>query len=171
MHGVSRVQGEPFTIALGGEMKKVAVDGPRYSAIYEIDGPHVLVSPRGGGWREGRLGQGGAAFHTRSPPRALQGALRREGALTGQRRDWPKPGPEAPAKPNSIGLPCHLVASRPPNSQRTKQAAGRHHQKGDEPPDGGSMPPPASSATPMAQPPAADNPKPTVECSAIVAPR
>ena len=45
VHGVSRVQGEPFTIALGGEMKKVAIDGPRYSAIYEIDGPHVLVSP------------------------------------------------------------------------------------------------------------------------------
>jgi hypothetical protein len=25
--------------------RKVAHDGPRYSAIYEIDGPHVLVSP------------------------------------------------------------------------------------------------------------------------------
>ena len=23
----------------------MALDGPRYSAIYEIDGPHVLVSP------------------------------------------------------------------------------------------------------------------------------
>src|SRR5262245_52900889 len=34
-----------------------------------------------------------------------------------------------------------------------------------------SIPPPASSATPMAHDPAADKPKPTVECIAIVAPR
>jgi hypothetical protein len=45
VHAVSRVEGEPFSIGLGGEVKKVALDGPRYSAIYEIDGPHVLVSP------------------------------------------------------------------------------------------------------------------------------
>src|SRR5947209_1902189 len=32
-------------------------------------------------------------------------------------------------------------------------------------------PPNASSATPPAQPPSADNPNPTVECSAMVAPR
>ena len=45
VHAVARVKGEPFSINLGGEEKKVALDGPRYSAIYEIDGPHVLVSP------------------------------------------------------------------------------------------------------------------------------
>jgi hypothetical protein len=45
VHSVARIVGEPFTMSLGGEQKKVAHDGPRYSAIYEIDGPHVLVSP------------------------------------------------------------------------------------------------------------------------------
>ena len=45
VHAVTRVKGKPFSIMLGGEEKKVALDGPRYSAIYEIDGPHVLVSP------------------------------------------------------------------------------------------------------------------------------
>jgi len=36
--------GEPFAMSIGGAEKKVAHDGPRYSAIYEIDDPHVLVS-------------------------------------------------------------------------------------------------------------------------------
>ena len=36
--------GEPFALSIGGIEKKVVHDGPRYSAIYEIDGPHVLVS-------------------------------------------------------------------------------------------------------------------------------
>lgn len=45
VRSATRVQGEPFAISLGGEQKRVEHDGPRYSAIYEIDGPHVLVSP------------------------------------------------------------------------------------------------------------------------------
>ena len=36
--------GEPFAMSIDGAKKKVAHDGPRYSAIYEIDDPHVLVS-------------------------------------------------------------------------------------------------------------------------------
>ncbi len=44
VHAVSRMAGEPFSIAIGGEEKRVAHDGPRYSAVFEIDGPHVLVS-------------------------------------------------------------------------------------------------------------------------------
>jgi hypothetical protein len=44
VHAVSRMQGEPFAISIGGEEKRVAHDGPRHSALYEIDGPHVLVS-------------------------------------------------------------------------------------------------------------------------------
>jgi hypothetical protein len=44
VQGISRVQGEPFTMSLGGEERRVAHDGPRYTAIYEIDGPQVLVS-------------------------------------------------------------------------------------------------------------------------------
>ena len=44
VHGVTRMAGAPFAMSIGGAEKKVAHDGPRYSAIYEIDGPHVLVS-------------------------------------------------------------------------------------------------------------------------------
>ena len=47
VRGVTRMAGELFTMSIGGAEKKVTHDGPRYSAIYEIDGPHVLVSP---GW-------------------------------------------------------------------------------------------------------------------------
>jgi hypothetical protein len=42
---VTRMTGEPFAMSIGGAEKEVAHDGPRYSAIYEIDDPHVLVSP------------------------------------------------------------------------------------------------------------------------------
>jgi hypothetical protein len=45
VHAVTRVVGESFSINIGGEEKRIAQDGPRYSAIYEIDGPHVLTSP------------------------------------------------------------------------------------------------------------------------------
>jgi hypothetical protein len=45
VHAIRRLQGEPFAMSLGGEEKKIAHDGPTYSAVYEIDGPHVLVSP------------------------------------------------------------------------------------------------------------------------------
>ena len=45
VRAAARMQGEPFTHSIGGEEKKVAHDGPRYSAIYEIDGPQVLLTP------------------------------------------------------------------------------------------------------------------------------
>ena len=32
-------------MSIGGAEQQVAHEGPRYSALYEIDGPHVLVSP------------------------------------------------------------------------------------------------------------------------------
>ncbi len=44
VRAVSRMQGEPFAMSIGGEEKRVSHDGPRYSALYEIDGPQVLVS-------------------------------------------------------------------------------------------------------------------------------
>jgi hypothetical protein len=44
VRAVTRAEGEPFTVSIGGEERRVAHDGPRYSAIYEIDGPQVLVS-------------------------------------------------------------------------------------------------------------------------------
>jgi len=45
VRAVARMEGEPFVISLGGEERRVSHDGPRHSALYEIDGPHVLVSP------------------------------------------------------------------------------------------------------------------------------
>ncbi|HEX4041558.1 MAG TPA: hypothetical protein VHY10_07650 [Xanthobacteraceae bacterium] len=44
VRAVARMEGEPFAISIGGEEKRVARDGPRYSALYEIDGPEVLLS-------------------------------------------------------------------------------------------------------------------------------
>lgn len=47
VRGVTRMAGEAFAMSIGGAEKQVAHDCPRYSAMYEIDGPHILVSP---GW-------------------------------------------------------------------------------------------------------------------------
>lgn len=44
VHAVTRMEGEPFAMSIGGEEKPVTHDGPRHSALYEIDGPEVLVS-------------------------------------------------------------------------------------------------------------------------------
>jgi hypothetical protein len=44
VQSVARMEGEPFAISIGGEEKRMVHDGPRYSALFEIDGPHVLVS-------------------------------------------------------------------------------------------------------------------------------
>jgi hypothetical protein len=44
VQSVARMEGIPFGISIGGEEKRVPHDGPRHSALYEIDGPHVLVS-------------------------------------------------------------------------------------------------------------------------------
>lgn len=41
VHAVARMEGEPFTLNIGGEERKIVYDGPRYHAMYEIDGPHV----------------------------------------------------------------------------------------------------------------------------------
>src|SRR5262245_21543668 len=44
VRAVRRMAGEAFARSIGGAEKNVAHDGPRYSAIYEIDDPHVLIS-------------------------------------------------------------------------------------------------------------------------------
>jgi hypothetical protein len=44
VHAVTRLKGEPFAVSIGGAEQQVAHTGPRYSALYEIEGPHVLVS-------------------------------------------------------------------------------------------------------------------------------
>ena len=45
VRGVTRLIGEPFTMSIGGAEKTIKHEGPTYSALYDIDGPHVLVSP------------------------------------------------------------------------------------------------------------------------------
>ncbi len=42
---VYRLKGEPFRVAIGGEVKEVDAASPLYSAVYEIDSPEVLASP------------------------------------------------------------------------------------------------------------------------------
>ena len=102
VRGVTRMKGEPFAFSIGGEEKEVALDGPRYSAIYEIDGPHVLVSPE---WAKaveaGRWPSRGAPLHPQPPARALQGALTAHPAGAGQAASAsPRPGAAAcPAAP------------------------------------------------------------------------
>src|SRR5215813_977785 len=44
VYAVTRMKGEPFAVSIGGAEQQVAHEGPRYSAVYEIEGPHVLVS-------------------------------------------------------------------------------------------------------------------------------
>jgi hypothetical protein len=44
VHAVSRMEGEPFVLSIGSEEKRMAHDGARYCAVYEIDDPGVLVS-------------------------------------------------------------------------------------------------------------------------------
>jgi hypothetical protein len=44
VRSVTRLKGEAFNFSIGGEEKTIEHTGPVYSAIYEIDGPHVLVS-------------------------------------------------------------------------------------------------------------------------------
>ena len=45
VRAVTRMEGEPFALNIGGAEKQLTHDAPRHSALYEIDGPHVLVSP------------------------------------------------------------------------------------------------------------------------------
>ena len=45
VHAVARFKGESFAMNLGGERRDVEHPHARYTAIYEIDSPQVLVSP------------------------------------------------------------------------------------------------------------------------------
>jgi hypothetical protein len=45
VRAATRMAGEPFTMNLGGQRLEKAHDGPKYTAIYEIDSPGVLLSP------------------------------------------------------------------------------------------------------------------------------
>ena len=42
---VTRLEAQPLTLSLGGERQTIVAEGePKYSAIYEIESPEVLVS-------------------------------------------------------------------------------------------------------------------------------
>lgn len=45
VHAATRMEGEDFMMQLGGEKVPKKHDGARYTAIYEIDSPAVLMSP------------------------------------------------------------------------------------------------------------------------------
>jgi hypothetical protein len=45
VHAATRIKGEAFELSIGGGTRTIVHEGARYSAVYEIDGPHVLVSP------------------------------------------------------------------------------------------------------------------------------
>jgi hypothetical protein len=47
VHAATRIKGEAFELSIGGSTRTIVHEGARYSAVYELDGPHVLVSP---GW-------------------------------------------------------------------------------------------------------------------------
>jgi len=44
VHSATRMAGEPFAHKIGGVETKKQHEGPRYTAIYEIDSPEVLLS-------------------------------------------------------------------------------------------------------------------------------
>jgi hypothetical protein len=45
VHSATRIKGEAFEFSIGGAARTIVHEGARYGAVYEIDGPHVLVSP------------------------------------------------------------------------------------------------------------------------------
>jgi len=81
VHAVTRLEGEPFAMSIGGEERKVAHEGARHSAVYEIDGPHVLVSPE---WAKA-VEAGRWPSHVRPSP--ATGGMRCTGSGKGRR--WP----------------------------------------------------------------------------------
>jgi len=71
VQAVARMQGEAFAVSIGGEQKKVAHEGPRYTAIYEIDSPGVLTSPAWAKAVEDGRWPGEVRPHTRNRRHAL----------------------------------------------------------------------------------------------------
>ena len=44
VHGAQRMKSAPFQVSIGGEIMDKPAASPRYTAIYEIEGPDVLTS-------------------------------------------------------------------------------------------------------------------------------
>jgi hypothetical protein len=45
VRGAARMEGQSFKFLLGGETVTKPLDGPKYTAVYELDSPDVLLSP------------------------------------------------------------------------------------------------------------------------------
>jgi len=75
VHAATRIKGEPFALSIGGGTQTIIHEGARYSTVYEIDGPHVLVSPE---WaKAGEAGRWPSQVrpHTRNRRHALYRVL------------------------------------------------------------------------------------------------
>jgi hypothetical protein len=71
VRAVSRLKGEPFAVAIGGEVKSMDAPSPVYTALYEIDGPEVLTSPEWSAAVERGRWPAEVRPHTRSRRHAL----------------------------------------------------------------------------------------------------
>jgi len=72
VHAARRIKAEPaFRFNIAGEEKEIIHQGASYCAVYEIDGPQVLLPGVGASRRGGTLARPGAPVHTLPPPRAL----------------------------------------------------------------------------------------------------
>ena len=64
VRAVTRMAGEPFAVSIGGAEKKIAHDGPRYTAIYDMD--LTSSSARGGPRRSKRAAGRAKCGHSRT---------------------------------------------------------------------------------------------------------
>jgi hypothetical protein len=71
----ARIKGEAFALSIGGEQKWIAHENPRYTAIYEIDDPQVLISPAWAVAGEAGRWPGQVRPHTRNRRLALYKVL------------------------------------------------------------------------------------------------
>ena len=111
VHAVARLEGEPFAMSIGGEERRVTPEGPRHTAIYEIDGPQVLISRgMGQGGRSRPLAQRGAAVHPQPAPCALSAAVRRHGF---QHVSWPGLSRPSRSRRHSSARLSEMPGTRP----------------------------------------------------------
>src|SRR3977135_3354347 len=66
VRGAARMAGEAFTHKIGGVETKKQHEAPRYTAIYELDSPQVLLSPEWAKAAEAGRGPGHVRPHTRN---------------------------------------------------------------------------------------------------------
>jgi hypothetical protein len=71
VRSATRMVGEPFTHRIGGVETKKQHEGPRYTAIYEIDSPEVLLSSEWAKQAEAGRWPGQVRPHTRNRHHAI----------------------------------------------------------------------------------------------------